>query len=130
MGHNEQGEGPTVSFDAERLLHVTCRRLPQAVVVAAAGEVDLATAEDLAAAVRAAFELRPGTVVIDLTDVRFLASTGLSVLAEADQAAHDTCQLLRVVVGDHDPVARSLAISGLADRLTVLHNRDEALRAV
>jgi anti-sigma B factor antagonist len=116
-------------MDADHLLSVTSRRMPAAVVVAAAGEIDLATADDLARVVQAAFELHPGTVVIDLTDVQFLASAGLSVLIEAERAAHETGRLLSVVVGEHHSVARSLAISGLADHLTLFHNLDDALRS-
>jgi anti-sigma B factor antagonist len=129
MGHRELDEGLAVGADADHLLHVTSRRLPAAVVVAAAGEIDLATAEDLAVVVRAAFELHPGTVVIDLTDVQFLASIGLSVLAEAGQTAGHTGQLLNIVVGEHHTVARSLATSGLADRLTLFRSLGDALRS-
>jgi anti-sigma B factor antagonist len=129
MGHEASGEGPTVGVDADHLLRVTSRPLPAAVVVAATGEVDLATAEDLAVVVRAAFERHPGKIVIDLSDVQFLASVGLSVLAEAEQAASETGQLLYVIVGEHDAVARSLAISGLAEHLTVFHDLNDALRS-
>jgi anti-sigma B factor antagonist len=128
MGHEALDEGPTVDVDAERPLHVTSRQLPAAVVVAAAGEIDLSTADDFAVAVRTAFVFRPGTVVIDLTDVQFLASAGLSVLIEAERSANETGQLLRVVVGEHRSVGRSLATSGLADHLTLFDELDDALR--
>jgi anti-sigma B factor antagonist len=127
MGHEVMDEGPTVDVDAESLLHVTSRQLPAAVVVAAIGEIDLATADALVVAVRAAFALHPGTVVIDLTDVQFLASAGLSVLIEAERYANETGQLLHVVVGEHRSVARSLATSGLDDHLTLFHQLDDAL---
>jgi anti-sigma B factor antagonist len=129
MGHEELDERPTVGVDTDHPLHVTTRRLPAAVVVAAAGEIDLATAEDLAVVVRAAFRLRPGTVVVDLSEVQFLASAGLSVLIEAERAASGTGQLLYVVVGEHRSVTRSLATSGLADRLALFHDLDDALRS-
>jgi anti-sigma B factor antagonist len=128
MGHKALDEGPTVGVDTDHLLHVTSRRFSAAVVVAAAGEIDLATADRLAVVVQAAFGLRPGTVAIDLTNVQFLASAGLSVLIEAEQAASETGQLLYVIVGEHRSVARSLATSGLADHLMLFHNLDDALR--
>jgi anti-sigma B factor antagonist len=65
--------------------------------------------------------------VIDLTDVQFLASAGLSVLIEAERAANDTGQSLRVIAGEHRSVARSLAASGLADHLTLFDELDDAL---
>src|ERR1700759_1826725 len=111
MGCKAGNEDPAIDVDADDLLHVTSRRLPAAVVVAAAGEGDLATPEDLAVGVRAAFRPRLGAVVIDLTEVHFLASAGLTVLIEAERAAEETGQRLRVVVGEHRSVASSLAIS-------------------
>lgn len=120
-------EGPIIGVGSDPGLHVTSRRLPPAVVVAAAGEIDLATADDLAVVVRAAIKRRPGTVVIDLTDVQFLASAGLSVLIEAERTATETGQLLHVVVSEHHSVARSLAASGLANHLTLFHDLDDAL---
>jgi hypothetical protein len=45
--------------------------------------------------------------VIDLTNVQFLASKGLSVLLEAERAGGESDQLLRVVAAEHRAVARS-----------------------
>jgi anti-anti-sigma factor len=130
MGHNESDEGPTVDLYADQLLHLTRRQLHTAVIVAAEGEIDLATSEDLAVAVRAELDRHPGMVVIDLTEVRFLASTGLAVLAEAGQIASESGQLLHVVVGDRHPVVvLSLTTSGMANHLTLFHNLDDALKA-
>ena len=131
MAQIKWDEGPTVGADADHPLHVTSRRLPAAVIVTAVGEVDLATAEHLAVAVRAAFSGQPGAVVIDLSGVEFLASTGLAVLAEAERTAAETGQLLHVVVGDRHPVvARSLTTSGLAHHLALFSELDDALSTV
>ena len=129
MGHDEWDEGPAVDLNADDLLFVTSRRLATAVVVAAAGEIDLSTVEDLAEAVRAALANHAGTVVIDLTQVTFLASTGLSLLIEAERTAGESAQLLRVVAGQHRAVARSLETSGLTDYLTVCDSLEAALHA-
>jgi hypothetical protein len=43
--------------------------------------------------------------VIDLTDVQFLASTGLTGLIEAERSAGETGQLLHLIVGEHRFVA-------------------------
>jgi anti-sigma B factor antagonist len=131
MVHDESDDGPIVGLDADELLHVTRRRLPGTVIVAAEGDIDLATSEDLAVAVRAELDSHPGIVVIDLTAVMFLASTGLAVLAEADQLAKESGQLLHVVVGDRHPVVvRSLVASGMANRLTLFRDLGEALTAI
>jgi anti-sigma B factor antagonist len=130
MGHIKGDQGPTVGVDADHPLQVTSSRLSAAAIVTAVGEVDLATAGELAAAVRAALDSRPGTVVIDLTEVQFLDSSGLAVLAEAELTATETGQLLRVVVGDRHPVVfRALTTSGIALRLALFGDLDEALRA-
>ena len=73
-------------------------------VVRVAGEVDMATAPQL----RERLEEMPegtGTLVVDLTDVSFLDSTGLSVLVAAwkrlsggDQATEGQAGDLRLVV--------------------------------
>ena len=67
MDHDERDEGTAIDIDADEVLYVTNERLAAATVVAAKGEIDLLTAEDLAAAVGAALASRPRTVVIDLT---------------------------------------------------------------
>ena len=129
MGHHESIEEPAIVLDANDLLGVTSRQLPVAIVVAAAGEIDVSTVQDFATAVRVAVAGQSGMVVIDLTEVEFLASTGLAVLIEAEQAASASGQLLRVVASAHRVVARSLEMSGLADRLTVCGDVEDALRA-
>ena len=86
----------------------------------------MATAEHLAAAVQAALDTRPGTLVIDLTGVGFLGSTGLAVLAAARHTAAETGQTLRVVIGDRHPVVRPLTTSGLADHLDLFRELDHA----
>ena len=54
------------------------------------GQVDLLTAGQLADAVTAALTRCPPVLLIDLTAVTFLDSTGLSVLAQADAAGIGT----------------------------------------
>ena len=128
MHHEALEEEPATGVDVDPIVRVTSRALSAAVVVEVAGEVDLASAADVADVVRAAFESRPGRVVIDLTEVRFLASAGLSVLVHAERTARESNQLLHVVVGEHVSVARSLTTSGLADHFTSFHRLDDALR--
>jgi anti-anti-sigma factor len=127
MGLHERNHGTIV--DPDPLLQVVSHRLPTAVVVAAGGEIDLATADRLVTAVRAEFDLRPGIVVIELSAVTFLSSIGLAVLLEAQRTADGCRQLLRIVVGDGRPVARSVAASGLSDHLPLFRTLDEALTA-
>lgn len=127
MGHHGRNHGPTIHTDADPILRVTAQRLPTAVLITAVGEVDLASADRLTAAVRAELEGLPGLVVIDLSGVTFLSSVGLAVLLEAQRTAELSRQLLRIVAGDGGPVVRVIAASGLSDHLPLLRSLDEAL---
>ena len=75
------------------------------------GELDLATAPSLSAAVTAHGDAR--LLVLDLTAVTFLDSTGVRVLIEADRACTGSGSRLVVLVGD-GPVREccSCAIDG------------------
>jgi anti-sigma B factor antagonist len=104
--------------DAERLFGMTTTSLGSTAVVAASGELDLHSAPQLMETVDEIMR-EPGTdlVVIDLTDVGFLGSSGLGVLANlATRATVPTSQRqgaappaarLRVVAPpDHRAVTR------------------------
>lgn len=90
---------------------LTTTDVASAVVVAVAGELDLHTAPDLLAALDQALE-RPGleTAIVDLSEVTFLGSSGLGVLANiATRAtpAHRRAVAVRIVApADHRAVTR------------------------
>lgn len=69
-----------------------------------AGEIDVATVEPFRQAVLEALAAEPSALVVDLADVTFLDSSGLSVLAIAlkGQRAHDG----RVSVVNPRPIVR------------------------
>jgi anti-sigma B factor antagonist len=129
MGQSES-DRPTVDVDVDDLLHITSRPLPTAIVVVAAGEIDLGNAEHFAAAVRAAFDRHPGVVVVDMTEVRFMGSISLAVLAEAGHRAEESGQALRVVVGERRSVIGPLTASGVASHLALFRDLDAALAAI
>jgi anti-anti-sigma factor len=84
------------------------------VVVAVRGEVDMATAPRLRAALeRAAAEA--SEVRVDLREVQFMDSTGLSALV----AAHQALDRL-VIVCPPGPGRRALEVSGLLKLLEVV----------
>jgi anti-sigma B factor antagonist len=86
------------------------------VVVALQGQVDLATAPQLAQAVAGAAKQGSGAVVVDLTDVDFLDSAGVRALVESAQAAA-TAGVAVTVTGASGWVARVLEITGVAEFL-------------
>jgi anti-anti-sigma factor len=84
------------------------------VIVALEGELDFSNVD----AVRAALdELRAvgwQTIVVDLRELTFIDSTGLSLLLEADHAARRQGTTLAIVDGS-PAVARVLELVGLSD---------------
>jgi len=87
------------------------------VTVVVTGEIDLATAPLLSAAL---VEHRDAELlVVDLTGTLFIDSTGVRILIEADRRAVDSAAQLVVIVGD-GPVRRVLELCELDGRLTIV----------
>ncbi|WP_196279146.1 STAS domain-containing protein [Catellatospora vulcania] len=91
---------------------------PSEAVVAVSGEIDLAVRDDLLdtlhTAIRSAGVAR---VVVDLSQVSFMDSTGLHVLIAARERAHRSGVGFRVA-GATGIVRRVLAVTGVLDLLT------------
>ncbi len=103
-------------------------RTGAAVVVRAVGEIDLASAPDLAAALRTGCVAvcRPHPLVVDLTEVRFLSAAGLAVLATTERQCCERGVPLRVVA-THRGVLRPLRITGMDALLDVRSSLAEAI---
>ncbi|WP_208115581.1 STAS domain-containing protein [Labedaea rhizosphaerae] len=111
-------------------LHFARRLVEGTVVVAVAGEVDLDTAPDMSAAVLSCIdEAGGGPCVLDLTEVTFLDSAGLTVLLKASLRAERHEEHLRIVVDSNRPVIRPIEVTRLDEVLTLYHTVDEALAA-
>jgi anti-anti-sigma factor len=93
-----------------------------ALLVEVAGEVDMTTAPELSQALEAAPE---GTtwVVIDLSEVSFLDSSGLNALVQAQRILAERGYALRVVVPAEGAIRRVLEITHLTEPLTVVDSR-------
>ncbi|BAW06856.1 anti-anti-sigma factor [Nocardia seriolae] len=93
-----------------------------ATVLAVAGEVDLATAPALENAIDAALTAKPSALVIDLSEVSFLASAGMAALVAVHKRAGDT----RIaVVADGPATSRQLKMTSL-DQVFSLHSTLDA----
>jgi anti-anti-sigma factor len=116
--------------DVGKLMRVRCDGQGEAVVVHVGGEVDLVTAPRLAGELISAEEqsVPPTRLVIDLTEVTFLASAGLQVLLEYELRCRTTNIELFVVVHEGS-VARTMAMMGLTEVLAVRPSLAEALQA-
>ena len=93
--------------------------LPEAVVVAAEGDLDLGSAPLLRARAEAALEGRPEALVLDLGGVGFCGSAGLQVVAEL-VAATEAAGVPFALVTDRRAVLRALRLTRL-DTTVALH---------
>ena len=95
-------------------------------VLRVAGEVDLSNSERLAEALTS--EAGDGAgIVLDLSEVPFMDSSGLRVLL---LAANDASPPLVAVLPPESAVGRLLELAEVADRIPTFANQDEALDAL
>lgn len=115
--------------DREQLLNVRTDSRPDVLVVRVEGEIDGLTAPRLSSALADAYDRLAGrTLVLDLTQVRFLGSVGLRTLRDSARETV-TARPLRVVVDHQRPVIRPIEIAGLDQILALYHTVDDAIAA-
>ena len=98
----------------------------RAIVLAAGGELDLVSATALERELERVSESGADFVIVDLRELEFLDSSGLSVLVRANQRAQDAGRSFALVAGAPQ-VQRLLNLTGVADRLTVVDTLEELL---
>jgi anti-anti-sigma factor len=96
------------------------------VILAFAGELDLAMHERFHGLVDEVVAEAPSLVVADLTEAEFMDSTMLRELLRAHSALGEGGSRL-VVAGPQAPVRRLLELTGTDELLTVAETRDQAL---
>ena len=90
---------------------IDTRRGGESVTVAVAGEIDLSTAGELDAAIRAAEETELSRIVVDLSDLSFIDSTALEVLLRASIRHRENGNRLSFVPSKHDSVTMLIALT-------------------
>jgi len=98
----------------------------EAVVIGVSGELDLASSPALEQELERGAASRAGIVIVDLRNLEFMDSTGLSVLVRAHQRATESGQRFGVVRGPQQ-VQRLLSLTGVADRLNLADSPEELL---
>lgn len=91
------------------------------------GSLDLATAPSVRAALLEAADEGKHEIIVDLTQLEFLDSTGLGALIGAYRRAVEHAGRVALVVSD-GPIARLLNITGLMRVFAVYHTVDAALK--
>jgi anti-anti-sigma factor len=105
---------------------VEVRNGTQAVVIGLSGELDLASSPALEHELERGAASQAEVVIVDLRNLEFMDSTGLSVLVRAHQRATENGQRFGVVRGPQQ-VQRLLSLTGVADRLNLADSPDELL---
>ena len=98
------------------------------VVIAASGVLDMLTSPQLEAAITTSLQRNPAAIIVDLTDVDFLASAGMGVLVAARDQADGTVKF--GVVASGPATSRPLKLVGLAEMIGLYDTLDEALATV
>ena len=98
----------------------------QAAVIEVRGELDLASSPALEQELESGPVTSASLVIVDLRELEFMDSTGLSVLVRAHQRAVEQGQRFGVVRGPQQ-VQRLLSLTGVADRLTLGDSPEELL---
>jgi anti-sigma B factor antagonist len=97
-------------------------------LVGIGGEIDLSTAPAFEAVIAEALEEDPPVLVIDLSEVTFMASVGLRILAATQDKVGKSIQI--AVVADNAAASRPMQLTGLDSVISMYPTVDEALTAL
>jgi anti-sigma B factor antagonist len=107
-------------FEALPSFELAVERYDAVATVVVSGELDLATAPRLSAAVAEHGDAE--LLVLDMTATTFIDSTGVRALLHADRRSLGSGSRLVIVAGD-GAVRRVLELCGLDGRLTIVSDR-------
>lgn len=105
---------------------VEVRNHGRAAIIAVSGELDLASSPALQEELDRLAMSDSQLLIIDLRELDFMDSTGLSVLVRAHQRSEEQGRELAMVKGPQQ-VQRLLSLTGVGDRLTLVDAPEELL---
>lgn len=103
---------------------------PEPIIIAPMGELDVARVGDFRAELADAAGRGAERLVVDLSSVSFIDSTGLSALVELRNRLRRERRELAVVVPRGTAASVVLSLCGLQTRLAVFETRQAALAAI
>lgn len=103
--------------------------MPEPRVIAPTGELDITASRELAPQLNEAAGDPNAQVVIDLSDVTFVDSTGLGAIVQTHRRLSRQGRAMAIVAPKGSAAAVLLDLSGLRGRLPTFETRDEALAA-
>jgi anti-sigma B factor antagonist len=96
-----------------------------AAVVSIGGEIDLSTAPAFEAAIAQALEVSPSLLAIELSEVTFMASVGLRILAATNEKIGESTRI--AVVANTPAARRPIQLTGLDHIVALYSTLDSAL---
>lgn len=90
------------------------------------GELDLASSPQLEQSLEQVWTTDADPLVIDLRELEFMDSTGLSIIVRAQQRMTEDGRQLSIVRGSQQ-VQRLLDLTGVAERLRLVDTPEEVL---
>jgi anti-sigma B factor antagonist len=114
MQHDDGSNASSLDMRGEAA-DIKSMREGGSVTVAVAGEIDLSTADQLDGAIREAEKTETKRIVVDLSALTFVDSTGLSVLLAAINRTRKDGNRLSFVPSKHEAVTRLLALTGTTE---------------
>ncbi len=109
-------------------LTLTTREVDATTVIAVGGEIDVYTAPRLRDTITELVAAGRYNLVVDMTEVEFLDSTGLGVLVGGLKKVRANSGSLQLVC-THERLLKIFRITGLAKVFVIHPSADEALRA-
>ena len=104
---------------------VEVRSDERATVLAVSGELDLASSPSLESELELVFAAdNSDLVILDLSELEFMDSTGLSVLVRAHQRAQESGHGFAVIKGGPQ-VQRLLSLTGVSERMQFADSLEE-----
>lgn len=94
-------------------------------MIEVAGEIDMLTAGDVAAAITTGMATSADTLVLDLTEVSFMDSAGLAMLARGHMTAGDRVALR--VVATNPATLKPIRLTGMDRMLAIFDTVADAL---
>lgn len=104
------------------------RTISGLVVLSVSGTLDVLSAPTLEARIKSTAAANPASVIVDLSGVDFLGSSGMGVLVTAHSDL--TPGIRFVLVADGPATSRPLKLIGIADIIDVFPTFDAALAAL
>ncbi|MEM0984145.1 MAG: STAS domain-containing protein [Planctomycetota bacterium] len=101
---------------------------PPATIVAPQGNVDMSTSPELRQALRSALDSSPARLIVDLSDVSYMDSSGLATLVEAMRTAKSSPRIPMVLCGLNDTVRAIFEIARLHQFFEIAPSRDDAMQ--